>query len=93
MSLACKNETLQKEKKIEFEKPSFVPSGKLAEDTNIFKGVLIKYNEPPEAKIPKVRWRMYQFKVRSVKFTIILRFVFRAKRNCRLSTSIDRVPT
>jgi len=88
LSLACKNETLQKEKKIEFEKPSFVPSGKLAEDTNIFKGVLIKYNEPPEAKIPKVRWRMYQFKVRtlicySCYVTAILCSVFRAKRNCR----------
>lgn len=46
----------------EKEKPSFEPSGKLAQDTNTFKGVLIKYNEPPEAKIPKLRWRMYPFK-------------------------------
>ena len=30
-------------------------SGKLAEDTNMYKGVLIKYNEPPEAKKPKLR--------------------------------------
>lgn len=45
------------------EKPSFEPSGKLAEDTNTFKGVLIKYNEPPEAKLPKIRWRLYPFKV------------------------------
>ncbi|CAJ0927262.1 unnamed protein product, partial [Mesorhabditis belari] len=37
-------------------------SGKLAEDTNTFRGVVIKYNEPPEAKIPKTRWRLYPFK-------------------------------
>lgn len=48
---------------VEKEKPSFEPSGKLAEDTNIYKGVLIKYNEPPEAKLPKIRWRLYPFKV------------------------------
>uniref|UniRef100_A0A183BKA4 FHA domain-containing protein n=1 Tax=Globodera pallida TaxID=36090 RepID=A0A183BKA4_GLOPA len=51
-----------KEQEEEMEKPSFVPSGKLAKDTNTYKGVLIKYNEPPEAKIPKLRWRMYPFK-------------------------------
>jgi hypothetical protein len=33
------------------EKPSFEPSGNLAKDTNTFKGVVIKYNEPPEAKV------------------------------------------
>ncbi|KIH50036.1 FHA domain protein [Ancylostoma duodenale] len=37
-------------------------SGKLAEDTNMFRGVLIKYNEPPEAKKPTLRWRLYPFK-------------------------------
>ncbi|KAK0429424.1 hypothetical protein QR680_011374 [Steinernema hermaphroditum] len=46
----------------EVEKPNFQPSGKLAEDTNMFKGVVIKYNEPPEARIPKVRWRLYPFR-------------------------------
>ncbi|KAK0429427.1 hypothetical protein QR680_011376 [Steinernema hermaphroditum] len=44
------------------EKPNFQPSGKLAEDTNMFQGVVIKYNEPPEARIPKVRWRLYPFR-------------------------------
>ncbi|KAI1717833.1 smad nuclear interacting protein 1 [Ditylenchus destructor] len=43
-------------------KPSFEPSGKLAEDTNTYKGIVIKYNEPPEAKLPKIRWRLYPFK-------------------------------
>lgn len=32
------------------------------EDTNTFRGVVIKYNEPPEARIPKRRWRLYPFK-------------------------------
>jgi len=44
------------------EKPNFEPSGKLAEDTNMFKGEVIKYNEPPEARIPKARWRLYPFR-------------------------------
>ncbi|XP_002740817.1 smad nuclear-interacting protein 1-like [Saccoglossus kowalevskii] len=42
--------------------PDFELSGKLAEDTNTYKGVVIKYNEPPEARKPKRRWRMYPFK-------------------------------
>uniref|UniRef100_A0A1I7XZI5 FHA domain-containing protein n=1 Tax=Steinernema glaseri TaxID=37863 RepID=A0A1I7XZI5_9BILA len=46
----------------EVEKPCFAPSGKLAEDTNMFKGVVIKYNEPPEARTPKSRWRLYPFR-------------------------------
>ncbi|KAG5858010.1 hypothetical protein ANANG_G00025560 [Anguilla anguilla] len=36
--------------------------GALVEDTNTFRGVVIKYNEPPEARIPKRRWRLYPFK-------------------------------
>ncbi|KAM5248223.1 smad nuclear-interacting protein 1 [Ctenodactylus gundi] len=44
------------------EKPSFELSGALFEDANIFRGVVIKYSEPPEARIPKKRWRLYPFK-------------------------------
>uniref|UniRef100_A0A7N4P5K6 FHA domain-containing protein n=1 Tax=Sarcophilus harrisii TaxID=9305 RepID=A0A7N4P5K6_SARHA len=44
------------------EKPSFELSGALLEDTNMFRGVVIKYSEPPEARIPKKRWRLYPFK-------------------------------
>ena len=44
------------------DKPDFKLSGKLTEDTNTFKGVVIKYNEPPEARKPKRRWRLYPFK-------------------------------
>lgn len=44
------------------EKPNFGLSGKLAEDTNKVNGIVIKYAEPPEARIPKKRWRLYPFK-------------------------------
>ncbi|XP_018582454.1 smad nuclear-interacting protein 1 isoform X2 [Scleropages formosus] len=44
------------------EQPNFELSGALVEDTNTFRGVVIKYNEPPEARIPKRRWRLYPFK-------------------------------
>lgn len=37
-------------------------SGALAEDTNTFNGIVIKYSEPPEARKPKRRWRFYVFK-------------------------------
>jgi len=47
---------------VEKEKPNFAPSGKLLEDTNQFNGVIVKYNEPPEARKPKMRWRLYPFK-------------------------------
>ncbi|EFO24628.1 FHA domain-containing protein [Loa loa] len=52
----------KEEPKIEKEKPNFEPSGKLAEDTNTYRGVVIKYNEPSDAHIPKLRWRLYPFK-------------------------------
>ena len=44
------------------ETPNFELSGKLTEDTNTYKGIVIKYNEPPEARKPKKRWRLYPFK-------------------------------
>ncbi|XP_052590966.1 smad nuclear interacting protein 1-like [Peromyscus californicus insignis] len=44
------------------EKRSLELSGTLLEDTNTFRGVVIKYSEPPEARIPKKRWRLYPFK-------------------------------
>uniref|UniRef100_A0A0R3S6N9 FHA domain-containing protein n=1 Tax=Elaeophora elaphi TaxID=1147741 RepID=A0A0R3S6N9_9BILA len=52
----------KEEAKIEKEKPNFEPSGKLAEDTNTYRGVVIKYNEPSDAHLPKLRWRLYPFK-------------------------------
>ena len=44
------------------EGPDFKTSGKLAAETNTYKGVVIIYSEPPEARIPKTRWRLYPFK-------------------------------
>lgn len=44
------------------EKPNFEVSGKLAEETNTYKGIVIKYSEPPEARKPRKRWRLYPFK-------------------------------
>ncbi|KAK3873752.1 hypothetical protein Pcinc_021259 [Petrolisthes cinctipes] len=43
-------------------KPNMGLSGKLAEDTNTYNGVVIKYSQPPEARKPKRRWRWYIFK-------------------------------
>lgn len=51
------------DKKVEKEKPNFGLSGKLTEETNTYRGVVIKYSEPPEARKPiKTRWRLYPFK-------------------------------
>ncbi|RMB91264.1 hypothetical protein DUI87_32403 [Hirundo rustica rustica] len=58
-----RSESKPKEKTAENkQKPSFELSGALLEDTNTFRGVVIKYSEPPEARIPKTRWRLYPFK-------------------------------
>ena len=46
-------------------KPNFGLSGALAKDTetgNVYKGVLLKFREPPEARAPNTRWRFYVFK-------------------------------
>lgn len=47
---------------VDKDKPDFELSGKLTEDTNTYKGVVITYNQPPEARKPKKRWRLYPFK-------------------------------
>ena len=44
------------------DQPNFELSGKLTEETNTYKGVVIKYSEPAEARKPKTRWRLYPFK-------------------------------
>ncbi|KAJ8653754.1 hypothetical protein O0I10_010553 [Lichtheimia ornata] len=44
------------------EEPNFGLSGKLAAETNTVKGVELKYNEPPEAAKPTLKWRLYVFK-------------------------------
>lgn len=59
-----KNNDKKKEEKppVDKQKPNFGLSGKLTEETNTYKGIVIKYSEPPEARKPKRRWRLYPFK-------------------------------
>ncbi|PWN20251.1 SMAD/FHA domain-containing protein [Microstroma glucosiphilum] len=44
------------------DQPDFKPSGLLAKESNQVNGTALKYHEPPEAKKPKRKWRMYVFK-------------------------------
>ncbi|CAO1615667.1 unnamed protein product [Jaminaea pallidilutea] len=44
------------------EEPDFKPSGLLAKESNQVNGTALKYHEPPEAKRPKKKWRLYVFK-------------------------------
>jgi len=45
------------------EKPNFGLSGSLAAETNTTaSGAILKYNEPPEARKPSQKWRLYVFK-------------------------------
>jgi len=46
-------------------KADFGLSGALAEDTqtgNTYNGVVLKFSEPPEARTPNTRWRLYVFR-------------------------------
>ncbi|KAI4311078.1 hypothetical protein MLD38_036009 [Melastoma candidum] len=44
------------------QQPSFELSGKLAAETNRVRGITLLFNEPPEARKPDIRWRLYVFK-------------------------------
>jgi len=57
----AKQSNLKKDKN-DKEGPNFELSGKLTEETNMYRGVVIKYSEPPEARKPKKKWRLYPFK-------------------------------
>ncbi|KAF5478862.1 hypothetical protein F2P56_005390 [Juglans regia] len=50
----------------ETQKPSFELSGKLAAETNRVRGVTLLFTEPPDARKPNVRWRLYVFKAGEV---------------------------
>ena len=41
-------------------------SGALTEETNTLNGTVIKYSEPPEARKPKRKWRLYVFKGKNI---------------------------
>ena len=46
-------------------KANFGLSGALAEDTetgNMYRGIVLKFSEPPDARNPDKRWRFYVFK-------------------------------
>ena len=53
---------------VEKKKPDFGLSGALAKDqsgtggSNVYRGVLLKFQEPPEARTPTVPWRLYVFR-------------------------------
>jgi smad nuclear-interacting protein 1 len=57
--MAATEEALKAKEK---QKPSFELSGNLAAETNRFRGITLLFNEPPEARPPKIRWRLYVFK-------------------------------
>lgn len=47
------------------QKADFGLSGALAKDKavgNTYKGVVLKWSEPPDARVPATKWRLYQFK-------------------------------
>jgi len=48
--------------KPEKEKINLNQSGLLAAEQNTYKGVVIKYSEPPEARVCDVKWRLHVFK-------------------------------
>ncbi|GKV42598.1 hypothetical protein SLEP1_g49981 [Rubroshorea leprosula] len=50
----------------EKQKPTFELSGKLAAETNRVRGVTLLFTEPPEARKPDIRWRLYVFKAGEV---------------------------
>ncbi|KAK2983667.1 hypothetical protein RJ640_023201 [Escallonia rubra] len=59
--MAAAEEELQAKEK---QKPSFELSGKLAEETNRFRGVTLLFTEPPDARKPDIRWRLYNAALR-----------------------------
>lgn len=69
------------------EEPDFGLSGKLTAETNTFRGQVINYSEPEEARVPKTRWRFYPFKGDEVLPTLYLHrqsafLIGRDKRVC-----------
>jgi smad nuclear-interacting protein 1 len=41
---------------------NFETSGLLTAETNTFRGVVLKYNEPQDAAVPKLKWRLHGFR-------------------------------
>lgn len=49
----------EEEKKVH---ANFETSGLLTAETNTYRGVVLKYNEPQDAATPKLKWRLHGFK-------------------------------
>lgn len=47
---------------VEKEQVNFKTTGTLAAETNKINGVVVKFQVPPEARLPSKRWRLYVFK-------------------------------
>lgn len=56
------------------QKPNYAPTGKLAAETNTVANtsIVLKYNEPPEARLPPAssQWRLYVFKGKEILETL-----------------------
>lgn len=44
------------------QKPNYELSGALAAESKTQNGVVLKYHEPPEAALPRSKWRLYVYK-------------------------------
>ena len=61
-STVMKNPRSDIKRLVKREKPNLGLSGNLTADINTYKGVVINYNEPPEASMSKTKWRLYGFR-------------------------------
>ena len=80
---------------VDREKPNLATTGTLMADTNVFRGVVIKYSEPAEARKPKLRWRLYPFKGLFIYFALFILLSMPCLQEiavCLCCTSIDKVP-
>jgi len=62
------NEDTRDQNNVPEEKANFGLSGALQEDEttgNTYNGIVLKFSEPPEARTPNTRWRLYVFKKKS----------------------------
>ena len=67
---------MRKSPQPEKQKPNYAPSGLLAAETNTVENtdIVLKYNEPPESRLPPASqpWRLYVFKSSSLLETLNL---------------------
>jgi hypothetical protein len=84
-----REQTKESEKKKEDKlKPNFELSGKLSEEARTTEsGVVLKFAEPPDARIPSQRWRLYPFKEDKPLGNITYTQVFLTHYNRSYSTS------